>query len=108
MWYEEPYPILPVGKTFRVNLYMANLMQGTAVKYEIDVEIVKEIETPSIAYVHRLPQGLSATGEANSIQDAEYRMQNESDAVYDLQGRRLNAVPEKGMYIRNGKKVLVK
>ena len=35
-------------------------------------------------------------------------MQNESDAVYDLQGRRLNAVPEKGMYIQGGRKVLVK
>ncbi|MBQ7683821.1 MAG: hypothetical protein IJT48_04985, partial [Bacteroidaceae bacterium] len=77
-------------------------------KYEIDVEIVREIETPSIAYVHRLPQGLSATGEANSIHNAECIMQNESDAVYDLQGRRLNAVPEKGMYIQGGRKVLVK
>ena len=105
-WYEEPYPILPVGKTFRVNLYMANLMQGTAVKYEIDVEIVKEIETPSIAYVHRLPQGLSTVGEANSIHNAECIMQNESGAVYDLQGRRLNAVPEKGMYIQGGKKIV--
>ena len=102
-WYEEPYPILPVGKTFRVNLYMANLMQGTAVKYEIDVEIVREIETPSIAYVHRLPQGLSATGGTNSIHSAEYRMQNESDAVYDLQGRRLNAKPQRGLYIQGGK-----
>ena len=85
---------------------MANLMQGTAVKYEIDVEIVKEIETPSIAYVHRLPQGLSTVGEANSIHNAECIMQNESGAVYDLQGRRLNAVPEKGMYIQGGKKIV--
>ena len=92
-----------MGTTFRVNLYMANLMQGTAVKYEIDVEIVREIDTPSIAYVHRLPQGLSAVGEANSIQDAEYRMQNESGAVYDLQGRRLNAKPQRGLYIQGGK-----
>ena len=107
-WYEETYPPLQTGKKYTINLYMANLMQGTAVKYEIDVEIVREIETPSIAYVHRLPQGLSATGGANSIHSAEYRMQNESDAVYDLQGRKLNAVPEKGMYIQGGRKVLVK
>ena len=28
------------------------------------------------------------------------------NAVYDLQGRRLNAVPEKGMYIQGGKKIV--
>ena len=107
-WYEETYPSLQTGKKYTINLYMANLMQGTAVKYEIDVEIVKEIETPSIAYVHRLPQGLSATGGTNSIHNAECIMQNESGAVYDLQGRRLNAVPEKGMYIQGGRRVLIK
>ena len=32
----------------------------------------------------------------------------ETDALYDLQGRKLNAVPEKGMYIQGGRKVLVK
>ena len=30
-------------------------------------------------------------------------MQNESDAVYDLQGRRLNAKPQRGLYIQGGK-----
>ena len=94
---------MQTGKKYTINLYMANLMQGTAVKYEIDVEIVKEIETPSIAYVHRLPQGLSATGGTNSIHSAEYRMQNESDAVYDLQGRKLNARPQRVLYIQGGK-----
>ena len=28
--------------------------------------------------------------------------------IYDLQGRRLTSVPQKGLYIRNGKKYLVK
>ena len=31
-----------------------------------------------------------------------------SSDLYDLQGRRLNAQPTKGIYIRNGKKVVVK
>ena len=32
----------------------------------------------------------------------------DSNAIYDLQGRRLNAVPQKGLYIRNGKKCEIK
>ena len=31
-----------------------------------------------------------------------------SSEIYDLQGRRLNATPQKGIYIQNGKKKLVK
>ena len=34
--------------------------------------------------------------------------EGEKTAVYDLQGRKLNAVPEKGMYIQGGRKVLIK
>ncbi len=104
-WYEEPYPPLKVGEKFCVTLYMANVARSTAVKYEIDVEIVEGIETPSVAYVHRLPADL--TWNANGIEaihNAECIMQNETDAVYDLQGRRLNAVPEKGLYIQGRRK----
>ena len=32
----------------------------------------------------------------------------ESSGIYDLQGRRLSAMPQKGVYIQNGKKKLVK
>ena len=32
----------------------------------------------------------------------------DSNSIYDLQGRRLNAVPQKGLYIRNGKKCEIK
>ena len=28
--------------------------------------------------------------------------------IYDLQGRRLSTIPQKGVYIQNGKKKLVK
>ena len=31
-----------------------------------------------------------------------------SSKIYDLQGRRLNAVPQRGLYIQGGRKVLVK
>ena len=30
------------------------------------------------------------------------------DAMYDLQGRRLNAVPERGLYIQGGRKIIAK
>ena len=31
-----------------------------------------------------------------------------SPEIYDLQGRRLSAIPQKGVYIQNGKKIIVK
>jgi hypothetical protein len=31
-----------------------------------------------------------------------------SGDIYDLQGRKLQTLPQKGMYIMNGKKILVK
>ena len=31
-----------------------------------------------------------------------------SSEIYDLQGRRLSAIPQKGVYIQNGKKIIVK
>ena len=105
-WYEDPYPALQVGGKYRVNLYMANIELGTAVKYEIDVEVVREIEAPSIAYVHRLPVGLDAWDGSNGIQTL--KAQGETHALYDLSGRRLQQKPQKGIYIQDGKKVLVK
>ena len=48
------------------------------------------------------------TGTETSIQGAECQVEKEKSAMYDLQGRKLNAVPEKGMYIQGGRKVLIK
>ena len=103
-WYEMPYPRIQVGETYRMNLYLANPEQGTAVKFEINIEFLDMIETANVAYVHRLPQGLAGLGTANSIHNVESIMRSEPDAVYDLQGRKLNAVPAKGLYIKNGRK----
>ena len=33
---------------------------------------------------------------------------NNEGSIYDLTGRRLNSVPEKGMYIQGGRKYLIK
>ena len=43
------------------------------------------------------------TGTETSIQGAECQVEKEKSAMYDLQGRKLNAVPEKGLYIQGGK-----
>ena len=42
-----------------------------------------------------------------SIENGKLKIENEADEVYDLQGRRV-AQPTKGMYIVNGKKVIIK
>ncbi|MBR5394158.1 MAG: family 43 glycosylhydrolase [Bacteroidaceae bacterium] len=49
------------------------------------------------------------------IQNSEFRIQNEADAIYDLSGRRVNSQSSihnaqlpKGIYIVNGKKVAIK
>ena len=55
----------------------------------------------------------------NVIQNSEFRVQNESSAIYDLSGRKINAEAnssffilhsslKKGIYIVNGKKIVIK
>ena len=46
-------------------------------------------------------------GGTTEIEDVESESE-EVKAIYDLQGRKLNAATESGLYIINGKKVLVK
>lgn len=40
-----------------------------------------------------------------TIQDSKFKIQND-DAIYDLQGRKLQSVPAKGIYIKDGKKII--
>ena len=51
--------------------------------------------------------GLDETTGIISIENGKLKIENEADEVYDLQGRRV-AQPTKGMYIVNGKKVIIK
>ena len=46
-------------------------------------------------------------GEQTGISDVEQASQ-QAGACFDLQGRRLSGVPQRGMYIRNGRKYVVK
>ena len=44
---------------------------------------------------------------ANDIQPKKaVNRVNHNDIIYDLQGRRLQGEPHKGLYIQNGKKIL--
>ena len=101
-WYESPS--LELDDRFQVNLYLANPENGKAVKYEIGIELVKELQTESVAYVRKLPIGMDDT---NGIHSAPMP-QPTSSALYDLSGRRLQQKPAKGIYIEGGKMILVK
>lgn len=46
--------------------------------------------------------------QATSVQGVTTAKTRESSIIYDLQGRRLSIIPQKGVYIQNGKKKLVK
>ena len=53
--------------------------------------------------------GDSETTGIMSIENGKLKIENEADAWYDLSGRRLNGKPtQKGLYINNGRKVVIK
>ncbi|MBO4642380.1 MAG: hypothetical protein J5661_05945, partial [Bacteroidaceae bacterium] len=87
------------GNKYKLNLYLANPENGKAVKYEIGIELVKELQTESVAYVRKLPIGME---DANGIQSAPISKPS-SSALYDLSGRRLEQKPQKGIYIQDGR-----
>ena len=99
-WYEVPS--LELDDTFQLNLYLANPENGKAVKYEINVSFVKELQTESVAYVRSLPVGLG--GDVVGIERPTPGPSRNGGELYDLQGRRLLKAPEKGIYIQDGKK----
>ena len=101
MWYEQPSDDVLPGNTYQLNLYLANPDNGKAVKYEINVEIVEELQTESVAYVRSLPASLIG-GTPDGIERPTPSPSLGKGAIYDLQGRRLLKAPEKGLYIQGG------
>ena len=47
-------------------------------------------------------------GETTAIDNLKFTIDNEAGAWYDLQGRRLNGKPTKGIYIHKGRKIVMK
>ena len=66
------------------------------------------------AYLKNVPQeGSESEVKAFSLNGTETAIYeiivvNEDTAIYDLSGRRLSKKPARGIYIQNGKKILVK
>ena len=65
------------------------------------------------AYLTNVPQESSEGVKAFSLNGSETAIDeviilNEDTAIYDLSGRRLSKKPTRGIYIQNGKKILVK
>lgn len=53
--------------------------------------------------------GGDGTTGINSIENGKLNIENDSDVWYDMSGRRLQGKPvKKGLYIRNGKKIVIK
>ena len=55
-----------------------------------------------------LAEGGIGASDPTSVWSITTATAEESTEIYDLQGRRLSAMPQKGVYIQNGKKKLVK
>lgn len=52
---------------------------------------------------------LTYNGKSSGISDIVYQQSHKQDnSIYDLQGRKLNCIPEKGIYIQNGRKYIVR
>ena len=76
---------------------------GTPEQFTIDRPFYFTIEhrnTGSVMFVGRITQ-LQGTA---SI--APLTIEKEQGAIYDLLGRQLNGIPQKGIYIQNGKKIM--
>lgn len=48
------------------------------------------------------------TNPVTGIESVKFHKQTDEDAIYDLQGRRVNAPFRRGIYIRQGKKIMIK
>ncbi|MBR7030038.1 MAG: hypothetical protein IKI06_02210 [Prevotella sp.] len=48
------------------------------------------------------------SSEQTTVRNITTAMTDPSSEIFDLQGRRLSAMPQKGVYIQNGKKIVVK
>ena len=59
-------------------------------------------------FASSVPDLVSLSSELLTVRSITTATPDASPEIYDLQGRRLSATPQKGMYIQNGKKKLMK
>ena len=98
------------GTTSDGTMFVLNYKEGTGVGfYRLQSGKTLGVGKAYLTYDGALAPNFLGFGETTSINE-ELRMKNEEFAtapVYDLQGRRV-AQPAKGLYIVNGKKVIIK
>ncbi len=82
-----------------VGLYNAKLTNGQFLNNGYKAYLPTSVANGAAAYSFRFP---GTTGVENVV------VENEVKAIYDLTGRRVSEITEAGIYIVNGKKVLVK
>lgn len=59
-------------------------------------------------FVSSVPDLVSVKSDLTTVRNSSTAVPDASSEIYDLQGRRLSAIPQKGVYIQNGKKKLMK
>ena len=83
---------------FYTDILIPGFAQGV---YRIETDDYLAHETPDTTIV--------CYGSVTDIQDIKaFPQQTLSTAIYDLQGRRLYTIPDRGIYIQNGKKYVVR
>ena len=65
------------------------------------------VNAPAMRHISFRVVGDEENGETTDIENAEFTNQN-SEIIYDLMGRRVETMTEGGVYIVNGKKVVIK
>ena len=107
-WYESPENV-NTGDEYAVNLYIANPKKGIAIKLEITVGVTETIEPVATYSPRRLPVGMTAghDNDVTAIGNLTPTLSEGEGEWYTLQGQRV-AKPGRGIYIRNGRKVVIK
>ena len=71
--------------------------------------IISEQSTGAIFFIGQYTGGVTAdTPNGIAIATTKAQPQPNTDKLYNLQGQRLTSAPQKGIYIQNGKKVVIK
>ena len=103
------------GKEFTINGSddFVNLVFSTGDKGNPQTIDINNIKTTKFFEVSTQKDGdkhlvTDVTGTYTDINEVRWQTTGTRSAIYDLQGRQVNAQPRKGIYIVNGKKVVIK
>ncbi len=102
-------PFAPDATTLQHYAYNADRQELNRITKTLNVTPFRAYLTlPATADVSKVRVRIVTRGESTSIDNGQLTMDNAaSGAVYDLQGRRVTH-PAKGIYIVNGRKVVIK